>query len=311
MSFAFFARAVAPFVLVLAAFVLLSGAARADDDAAAVYVVDDVVVLTNGNSVKGHVVYETAQSFLRMWLDDGKIVTIPWSEIDRVVLSSAKPTTPPRPWHVPEERAEQERDETVHVVFDADEGTILDQRSRVNGNEWAPVCTGKCSADLLLRADYRIRGGGARTSAPFRLEGKPSDTVVLTPKTHSRSGLGWGITLVSAGSIGVLAALAHASHCEEYDSACGHGTEGAWVSTSMISLAVSAFGTALIATHPKSKVLQHLGDGTPAAPAKSGALQHEQLASASVSRASDSWRRPLPAGLTTSTNSSTVLSFHF
>lgn len=305
--------ALAVFVFAVTAF--WGGRANAEDNDKPRYQADDLVIMTNGHEVHGHVVYEAARTVLTMWLDDGKVITIPWSEIDRVVLSPAKPPSRPPQWNVPEEKSaapttDDDADATVRVIFEGDDDTVLEQRDRNDRDRWRRVCTGKCTIELLLKAEYQIGGGGARTSKPFRLEGKAGDTVILNPNMHSRAALAAGITFVSVGSIGMVAAFAHSNHCEQYDYSCGNAT-GAWVATSVISVATSALGTVLIALNPHSKVMQHLGEGSPSMNAKTTNAPLRIAGSTMTSRAADSWRRPIPAQLASSPNTSSIFTMHF
>jgi hypothetical protein len=308
MPFSIFARtALAVLLFVVIAF--WGGRAKAaGDESSPPIITDDVVLLTNGHTIKGHVVYEVARSYLRMLLDDGKIVTIPWSEIDHVDFSSAKPATPITPWHVPEEEAAtapDDQDEIAHVVFDADDDAVLEQRSRNDGKVWNAVCHGKCSIDLLLHTDYRTTGGGARTSAPFRLNAKAGDRVILTPKSHSRAGFAIGVTLITVGSVGMLAMLGHNGNSDS------NGAAEAWDFMALTSIAFSALGTVLIVTHPKSKVLQHVSNFALGGTSTATTRRHVELASASSSRAAESWRQAPAAQLAPAARTSSLFTIHF
>ncbi|MEO7113390.1 MAG: hypothetical protein ABI183_23325 [Polyangiaceae bacterium] len=308
MPFSIFARtALAVLLFVVIAF--WGGRARAaGDESSPPIITDDVVSLTNGHVIKGHVVYEVARSYLRMLLDDGKIVTIPWTEIDHVDLSPAKPAGPVTPWNVPEEAASaapDDEDETAHVVFDADDDTELEQRSRNDGKVWMPVCRGKCSIDLFLHVDYRTSGGGARTSTPFRVNAKAGDHVVLTPKSHSRAGFAIGVSLITVGGVGMLAMAGHNGNSDS------DGAAMAWDFMAITSLAFTALGTVLVVTHPKSKVLQRVGNLALGGTAAPTLRRHTELASASSSRASDSWRQAPTAQLAPAARTSSLFTIHF
>ncbi len=283
-------------------------AEAAGDESSAPIVTDDLVVLTNGHSIKGHIVYEVARAYLRMLLEDGKIVTIPWSEIDRVDLSPARPATPATPWNVPEEVPgppvdDDDQDETVRVTFDADEDTVLEQQSRETG-KWKVVCRGKCSDELLLHANYRTNGGGARTSGVFRIKADAGDNVLLTSQAHSRAAFGIGIALLSVGGVGMLAMGAHSGNHDSSSAA------GAWDVMTLTSMALTALGTVMIVANPKSKVLQRVSNvafGTITSPV----AHRSETASVTPSRANDSWRQASVAQLAPVARTSSLFTIHF
>jgi len=224
----------------------------------------DRVTLRNGHTFQGTMqLVEIDASYVKMTLDDGKVITIPSQEIARIERTAPDLVEP--------EKAGDDDPGVVYVSFHADPEVRLETRDGKD-DRWRVACREDCETELPIAADYHVAGGGIRTSKPFRLIGKNGDHVLLRPETHSRSQLGAGITLVSVSSVALLASFAHESHCESYDG-CGH-TFAAWAVTTGLGFAGNALGTVLIALNPHSKVLQKMQTGASSLLARSPTRPH-------------------------------------
>jgi hypothetical protein len=221
----------------------------------------DSVVMKDGEVFRGTLeLAEVDSSFFKMTLADGKVITIPSSEVVRI--ERVVPDDPERSVVISDD-GESESDDTgdAHVTFIADDGVTLEQRYGSSRDDtWHPVCHGKCSISLPIDASYRVGGGGIRTSGVFRLIGKDGDRIVVRAHAHSRGQFALGITMVSIASLSGMIGLAVIGNCQPYSYDC-HADAGAAVS--LVSAVAVAVGIALIATNPSSKVSQsHEGSGS-------------------------------------------------
>ena len=279
------------FVFLFAAITLCSTPASAENAG------PDRVTMRNGKTFQGttHLV-EVDAAFVEMTLDDGKVITIPSSEISRIERTVPDEKTNPRAPATSADDDEANAKDTgdVHVSFDADDGVALEQRN-YNRDRWRDVCHGKCQIELPLDADYRVAGGGIRASAVFRLVGKDGDHIVLRPDTHSRGSFALGITLVSAGSFATLISLSVIGHCTSLDETCT-GTRVDGAIAALVSAGVTLLGTILVATNPSSKVAQSLQGGAGSFLARSSSPSRgERTASTAEAARATLWHSTTPA----------------
>jgi hypothetical protein len=170
--------------LAIAAFWLVSAVAHADD----------VVVLKDGTILEGKIGEMIPNQSITITVE-GKPRKIDWKDVERVNIDRAKAA--------PSQQAAPAARTMVHVEgVDSDVFVQMLDANRTTG--WVEVCKGACDQELPSDALYRIRGGGIRGSAPFRLEGARAD---LHVKTASSTAFVGGLTMAILGGLAVVNGL--------------------------------------------------------------------------------------------------------
>ena len=97
---------------------------------------------------------------------------------------------------------------TAIVELNGGQGLALQSLSSATG-QWEFVCFAPCEQAVPLDRDYRI-GGDVKPTAPFRLQAKPGERVVLTAEVAEtkRSGQTAGIVVTSVGGGTAIIGLA-------------------------------------------------------------------------------------------------------
>jgi hypothetical protein len=195
---------------VIAAALAIASSAEADDTP------PDVVVLRapanrGGNGaglmpapdpVLGKVIELVPGDHVTVTLPEGTSRTIPWPQVQRVLIAKPVPVKGPAV--------------RVHV---ASRRRVELQRRPIDDPEWRTACASPCDRELPLADVYRVIGDGA--SKEFRLRGRPGDVVdveVHLPNTGGKitggvlAGLG-GLILTGA-SLVVLVGATSPSSCD-------------------------------------------------------------------------------------------------
>jgi hypothetical protein len=216
----------------------------------------DSVLMRNGQVFRGTLeLAEVDAAFFKMTLADGKVITIPSSEVVRI--ERVVPDDPERSVTISDD-ATHEPNETgeASVTFIAEDGVALEERDgTMRGDKWHTVCRGNCTVSLPIDASYRVGGGGIRTSNVFRLAGEDGDHIVIRTEAHSRAQFALGITLVSVMSFVALVGLSAAGSCPDYDDSCKSGAATGAV-VAVAAALTGGLGIVLIAKNPSSKVTQ-------------------------------------------------------
>ena len=283
-------------VFLFAAITFCAGRAHAENKT------PDSVLMKNGKIFRGTLeLAEVDASFFRMTLADGKVITIPSTEvvrIERVVPDDSVSSVSTA------DNSEPANTGDVHVTFIADEGVTLQQRDG-KGDQWRAVCRGKCEVSLPLDTDYRVGGGDVRPSNVFRLAGKDGDRIVLRTKAHSRGVFGLGITFVTVGSLATMISLSAMGNCDSYECDSSRAAGGV---AALISAGLTVLGTVLIATNPSSKVIQKLQSGEGSFLAQSSPRPRLERGDASVATAA--WHPSAPS-FAPAPHTSTLFTIHF
>jgi len=153
----------------------------------------DVVVLKDGNVLRGTLSQVVPGDHATLTLTNGQTATIKWDVI-KSIEKSDKTGAPAAPAASPDASA---AGGTARVHIEVDRDVTLERQS--NGT-WIPACSAPCDADLPLDASYRIVGGGMRGSSTFRIAAQPGQRVFITVDPASKGGFVGGIILISLGA---------------------------------------------------------------------------------------------------------------
>jgi hypothetical protein len=228
---------------------------------------DDTIYLKDGGMVRGTIVDLLPGAQARVQLVTGEVDTIPWPEIDHVARSAAPPASgtagsqSPAPYEV-----------WVHI--EAPEGVVVEQ-DVTNNDGWQPVCTAPCDRPLPTAFNYRVTGGGIRSSGDFTLSGAAGSHERLVVDAASKSAFILGVVAMAGGSVvayvGLFTAYAAelSSTFETSDSTSG--TLGAGVTMMAVGALAAVGGLVVALANGKTKVTVDAG-GAPA-----GALSPSRL----------------------------------
>ena len=159
----------------------------------------DVVYLKNGGLLRGTIIDVIPSSHARIQLSaTGEIVTVQWSEINRIehaTRGSAAPAAPAAP--------AVKRVPAVLVHIESPRKVTLERRPS-DEYEWEEVCTSPCDKLVPASDEYHVVGSGMKASPPFQLEAQPGQRVVLTIDPASK---GWFAVGIVGGIVGAIAGL--------------------------------------------------------------------------------------------------------
>jgi hypothetical protein len=216
----------------------------------------DAVTLREGEVIRGVLVESLPNDHATVQLPNGQLALIPWERIARIDRAPVRGAS--APGVAPEDA------ETAWVHLTSDRPVTLERRSEDPGY-WSPVCSLPCDTNVPLRAVYRITGRGTRASAPFQLEARPGERIVIDVKRAAVAGLAGGIVLVSTGPlVGLLgvALLAVTSSAQTSgalsatNSQNQGGVVGLGVVLSVGGLAMTVGGILMIANNAHTHVSQ-------------------------------------------------------
>ncbi len=77
---------------------------------------------------------------------------------------------------------------------------------------WSLLCPAPCDAEVMRDYEYRITGDGVRTSATFKLEGRPAGKTTLAVSPASKGAFTTGVAMASAAPVVFLGGAALLLH---------------------------------------------------------------------------------------------------
>jgi hypothetical protein len=119
---------------------------------------NDTVYLKDGGMVRGTIVDALPGAQVRIQLVTGEIDTLPWTEIDH--LDRGNTAASPGPAAAPRYEV------VLHV--EAPPGVVV-QQDVTNDDGWQTVCEAPCDKALSTAFNYRVTGGGIKSSSDFTL----------------------------------------------------------------------------------------------------------------------------------------------
>lgn len=148
----------------------------------------DDVHLRNGGLVRGQVLEIRPGDHVTLRVEGGATKTIPWAEVDRVIVSSAAaPPTPPAaapaPATPPPMVGPRAR---VHITSPSN---VILYRRPAGSTSWVPACTSPCNEELPIGDLYRVTGNAVPASKEFSLEVGPGGTVDIAVDPASTGGM--------------------------------------------------------------------------------------------------------------------------
>lgn len=244
------------------------------------------VHVKGGRIVRGTLVEMVPGVHLTVRLADGRVVTLPWSDVERIERSSgaepppppppsAPPATssaipqpppattsatppqqpePPPPAVRPAPKPIAPRDKpTVRVRIRGDETITL---QRLVDGIWTSVCDAPCNADVdVIGGEFRTTAKGYGPSKPFTIDASPGQRVTLDVATPNSGLVGLGVVGIVGGSITFLAGVA------VMGSRSGGDGSGAAAAV-LLGLGTLVGGIVLVANNNKTTIDQQVGRGS-------------------------------------------------
>lgn len=183
--------------------------------------------LRNGGFHRGHVTEIVPEDHVTIVQLDGQTKTIPWADIDRVIIggppsaraggtTATPPSTTTSPPSPPKPRSPFAGPlAKVHIA--APSRVILFRRP-AGTSQWEIACESPCDERLPIGDDYKVTGNSIAASDEFKLQA-PADGAVYLNVHASSAGKVLGGVLASVGAlvgyIGLLVALANDSSFEK------------------------------------------------------------------------------------------------
>src|SRR5579863_6620342 len=155
----------------------------------------DVITLKSGE-LRGTILVPDVQ--VRIQLATGEIVTVPWSQVDRIDHVGAPPAAPATsPPSQPDEPASR-----VWVHVDAPGGAFLLQQTKPYA-DWEKACPVPCDKLLPTEFRYRVGGGGVTLSPDFTLIASPGTRERIVVDRTSKALFTLGVVGMAAGGLAV------------------------------------------------------------------------------------------------------------
>lgn len=201
----------------------------------------DSVYLRSGSTVLGRVTDIATGDHVTVLTPAGELRTLPWSDVDRVVVANTgrPPALHPAPTPAPLEHDGAAMVGPFAFVHIEASGTTYLYRAPRGTTDYETVCTAPCDMDLPINDEYRIGGNGTKTTPSFRLKASAGGRVTLKVDGANWFGIVGGGTLAVAGAFVAYAGLLLAAGSNTSGSSRdGSGTAG---------LACLAFGGAATA----------------------------------------------------------------
>jgi hypothetical protein len=161
----------------------------------------DIIYTKSGGMMRGTLIEVATGAQATIQLGTGEIVTVPWSQIQRIEQGVPSPTPTPSPPPTPTPTPAPP-DTTVLVHIDSPSPVEL-QVTQGQKNDWQTVCSSPCDQQFAAHGTYRIAGDGARPSHSFTLSSMHGRADLVVNPSSS----GWfvgGIVLLSVGGAVML-----------------------------------------------------------------------------------------------------------
>jgi hypothetical protein len=256
--------------------------------------------MKNGGILRGTIIDAIPNSQARIQLATGEIATVPWQEIARIEhggegaqSTPPGPVVPPGPGPAPQPppRAPLRSSAMVWVHLEGPEEARLQQ----DDGEWRTVCSAPCDMELPVAPDYRIEGGGLKSSSVFHLSGGPGEHVTVTVNGASKAWFVIGIVLTPIGGLltlvggmmGLVGSVAASAGSGSDASTANSVAMAGWTSFAIGAAAVVG-GILLIVNNARTTTSQEL-----AAP-QTGLLQSDAWKRAPTWREASPEQRALP-----------------
>lgn len=226
----------------------------------------DTVYLRSGGVVRGRVTDIATGDNVAILTSTGELRTVPWSDVDRVVVANTdRPVRPaPRapkgapPPLQPDPPAMVGPFAFVHI--EASGSTYL-YRAPHGTSDFETVCEAPCDMQLPINDDYMIGGNGTKTTARFKLKAQGGGSVTLKVDGPNWFAIVGGGTLAVVGGmtsyVGLLMAAAGSDHSNSSDGAGTAGLACFVIGGGVAALGIWAFvrgnSTDIVQTSPKAE----------------------------------------------------------
>ncbi len=227
----------------------------------------DTVYLRSGGVVRGRVADIATGEHVAILTSTGELRTVPWSDVDRVVVANTdRPVLPaprapkaaPPPPLQPDPPAMVGPFAFVHIEAS---GTTYLYRAPHGTTDFETVCEAPCDMQLPINDDYKIGGNGTKTTARFKLNAQGGGSVTLKVDGANWFAIIGGGTLAVVGGmtsyVGLLMAAAGSDHSSSSDGAGTAGLACFVIGGGVAALGVWAFvrgnSTDIVQTGPKAE----------------------------------------------------------
>jgi hypothetical protein len=154
--------------------------------------------------IRGTLIEAIPNDHATVELATGQSAVIPWDRVDRIDRGSSSTPPPSLPSSPPfyGQRIPPPPTGSAYVHIESDQPVVLERRD--GGRTWSLACSSPCDAELPIGSTYRIGGTGVRNSAPFHLNARPGDRLILDVNTASKGAFVGGIVVAGAGVLVLL-----------------------------------------------------------------------------------------------------------
>jgi hypothetical protein len=163
----------------------------------------DIIYTKSGGMMRGTLIEVATGAQATIQLGTGEIVTVPWSEIQRIEQGAPTPPPSPAPSPTPSPTPTPAPPDTAVLVHIDSPSPVEFQVTHGQKNDWQTVCSSPCDQQFPAHGTYRIAGDGARPSHSFTLSAMHGRADLVVNPSSS----GWfvgGIVLLSVGGAVML-----------------------------------------------------------------------------------------------------------
>ena len=193
----------------------------------------DTITLRSGGVVQGRVTDIATGEHVAILTSTGELRTVPWADVDRVVVANTNrpvlpaPRAKPRPEPPPlQPDAAPMVGPFARVHIEAS-GTTYLYRAPHGTEDFETVCEAPCDMDLPINDDYRIGGNGTKTTPRFKLKAQGGGSVILkVDGANWFAILGGGTLAVVGGMTSYVGLLMAAAGSDNHSSSDETGTAG-------------------------------------------------------------------------------------
>jgi hypothetical protein len=223
----------------------------------------DVIYMKNGGILRGTIIDAIPGAQARIQLATGEIATVPWPDIARIEHGNeAQRPAPPSPLP-PQPRPPLRSSATVWVHLDGPDEARL-QQDATGAGDWTTVCAPPCDIQLPVAPDYRIEGGGLKTSSVFKIAGAQGEHVTVTVNGGSKAWFVLGVVITPIGGllaligsvIGLAGSIASSASVPGSDQQAANNVAATGWITFGIGTAALVGGILLIVNNSKTTTMQ-------------------------------------------------------
>lgn len=166
----------------------------------------DTIHLRNGGLFRGRASEIVPGDHVTVKMENGETKTVPWAEVDRVIVAST-PIPPPPTEATPVPSDAPMRGPTARVHLKSSGKTFLYRRA-ANTTNFVTACESPCDTELPIGDTYKIGGSGISTTKEFRLDAQPGGAVTIDVDGPNWFGIvGGGLLTITGGVVAYAGAI--------------------------------------------------------------------------------------------------------